>query len=51
MDQEASHVFGVPCEDETYKHNVKVVICSINHAWLEHGSGRRNMVIAADMGL
>lgn len=23
MDQEASHVFGVPCENETDKHNVK----------------------------
>lgn len=22
MDQEASYVFGVPCEDETEKHNV-----------------------------
>lgn len=23
MDQKVSHVFGVPCEDETDKHNVK----------------------------
>lgn len=47
MDQKVSHVFGVPCEDETDK----VIIWSINYAWLEYGSGRRNMVIVADMGM
>lgn len=38
MDQEVSHVFGVPCEDETDKHNVKsyhfvIKLCSVG-AWL-----------------
>lgn len=38
MDQEVSHVSGVPCEDETDKHNVKsyhfvIKLCSVG-AWL-----------------
>lgn len=47
MDQEVSHVSGVPCEDETDKHNVKSY--HLVNKLLEHGSGRRNMVIVADM--